>query len=1109
MRSAIGSVAETLPVVKKWGCTHYAVTNYGEISGWVQQYFGAVKEGIVPVLGMEVCLNNYKPESSEGEKNHEAKVLCHSTTEVTSRPLKDLTPEEKSEVNYNFHMVVLAADETGYTNLIRLHNEAQLNWFFMRPRIHDSFLRDNGKGLIAISPYQNGDVWVLLDNKLEEQALQRCRFYQAAFEGFYLEVALLDDERCARNAERIIAFAQKYDIPMVVTLNSHYVHPDEEDTFGALMEVGTRDGVLDVTYKTGGMHLRTREQVDDLYRSLYKGEVFTEAVYAACHANVQAICDRIKTVKIDTRPKLPKFDNSNEVLTAKAKTGLVRRCKSEDPVYIQRLDYELMNVVKAGFADYFLFLEDLVAWCRDNGVLVGPGRGSAGGCLILYSLNVTQVDPIRWNLLFERFLDAARLDDVVSKGGKITGDDLPDVDMDFSDRDRVVAYLRGKYGESLTCEIGTVGRMKLKKTLIDLSRAAGIPMEEVYEVTKGEMHEYGKEEEEMDLETLKQETPALAAFLQKHPEVETHMQRLRNTISFWGRHAGGVLVCGEPITDSLPLRRIEEHVVSCWDEGLAGRNLGKMGFIKMDILGVETITQIQDTIELVQKTRGQHLDMYSLPLEDDRAMKLCNEGENLGVFQFDGYSSRQVISAMGGIRCFLDYAHASALMRPSSLQANLHSKFGKRRDKLEGEKYTIPTCLQETLGPTYGLTVYQESAYHVARHLSGFGIVDAYKFMKLLYKGKMTPEVTPKWRDKFMAGAQPKVDSGEVTQAVVDGLFDDLLKFQGYGFCAAHATAYAVLSAWTLYLKAHYFAEFMCCLLRRTPRNKEDKRGVSIFEHRVKYAQRNRVKVFGPSINRSAVDFGIDEGGIRYGLSAIKGVASAADEIVAHQPYASFQDFLARVNARVVHKGRVESLVFAGAFDEFADRETIWNQHRKACEDKAKGGKKKDTSTGDIFSALMGPESAKDVMAALAEEEDQAHRCFTEGELLDQERDMLGVVLSSNLLMKHAGMIEKEGLRTIGEALERRLKCPTFLARVTSVATFISKRQNVTYYKLGLDDGVNNVTMMTGASLYSSNETRLKQGNVVILSGNFDGSGKPECWLNEKVEVRVVERKTP
>ena len=358
---------------------------------------------------------------------------------------------------------------------------------------------------------------------------------------------------------------------------------------------------------------------------------------------------------------------------------------------------------------------------------------------------------------------------------------MTDVDIDYSDRDAVKEYLVQKYGENNTCSIGTIGRMKNKSVLIEITRSEGIDLEEVYAVTKGEMKDFGADEEEWTLEQLRENAPSLDRFLTKYPRIEKHFVKLRGLISFWGKHAGGVLVSDESLADQLPVRTVADKVVSCWVEGIQDRELGRMGFIKMDILGIETINQIQMTLDLIEKNRGEKFNMYDLPLDDKRAMLMCNNGDTTGIFQFESYLTNKVVSAMGGIRVFEDYATASALMRPSALRAGLHEKFGKRRN--DEEDYIIPDCLEETMGLTYGLTVYQESAYHVAKNLCDFSIVEAYKFMKLLYKGKMTDDKIPYWRDKFYKGAMTKVEKGEVSEQYVKDIFNDLLMFQGYGFC--------------------------------------------------------------------------------------------------------------------------------------------------------------------------------------------------------------------------------------------------------------------------------------------------------------------------------------
>ena len=1087
LRTALGNVKDGVQLAKARGLSHYAVSNYGELSGWVSQYFACLDSDITPILGIEVSVNDFRVINSEKKEKVISAVSYDGVDGTWKKELKDLSQDEKDSIRPSNNLLLYAHNIEGYYNIIKCHNNSQLEGFYEKPRVSNRFLSENGKGIIAVSPCPSGKILKSLMAGKKQEAKETYELYKQIFDSFYLELTLADDERYVMYNQKLVEFAEEVGAPLIIGLNSHYLNDDDEEYYEMLLKIGPKGGGANVhlTDKVQGRYYRSYDDVLELYHRMYSG-VFSQAVFDKCMDNVKVICQQIGPLELDTTPQLPRFPDAEKVLREKSKEGLKKRGKDDDKKYIERLEYELDNVIRAGFADYFLFLDDITIWCENNGVLQGPGRGSATGSLVLYALGVTQVDPVRFNLLFERFLDATRLEEIVQKGEKVSGADLPDVDIDYSDRDRVKQYLVEKYGKNNTCSIGTIGRMKNKSVLIDLSRALDIELQEVYDVTQSdEMKAYGVEEEKWSLEQLKDSTPSLAAFFDKYPEVEKYFIRLRGTISFWGKHAGGVLVSDKSLTDQLPVRHIGGKVVSSWMEGLAGHELGRMGYIKMDILGVETLNQLQTTLDLIKQSTGQELKLYDLPLENDKAFSLCNKHDNLGIFQFDGHSSRQVIKAMGGIKTFEDYSHASALMRPSALQARLHTKFGERRKGTEN--YYLPDCLKEYLGTSHGLTIYQESAYHVAHHLCDFSIVDAYRFMKLLYKAKMKPEMVPEWRDKFMKGAQPRIDSGEVKEKFVIDIFEDLLKFQGYGFPAAHSTAYAVLSAWGLYLKAHFFPQFMCCLLMRTDRAKQTKRGENVLELRVRYAKANGLKIYGPSVNKSMENFSIQDGGIRFGLSVIKGIKSASSEIVDKQPFKSVEDFCERVSSRIVHKSRFESLVFAGAFDEFGDKESIFNWYHQTFRDKKKLKENKGQGFLDFFEESD------------ANNEDE-YESFTEAEIKKREKEALGFLLSHDILLTYDDELKKNKLRTLAEVKEKSLKQPKVLVEITSIVNFKSKKSGLPFYRVGLTDGVNDATLMVNEPVFESVKGYFKVGAVLGLPTKFKENGK-DCYLNEKEDI--------
>ena len=839
------------------------------------------------------------------------------------------------------------------------------------------------------------------------------------------------------------------------------------------------------------------EGVRKRYEEVYgKSVIFTKRAFEEALDNALTLAASFKTLAIDTSPKMPKFPNCQEIIKQKAFEGLeicyakstVRHKKIADKqAYVDRLEYELDNVIRAGFGDYFLFLEDMCSWCHQNGVLLGPGRGSGAGSLRLYCLGITDVDPLFHHLLFERFLDAARLDEIISKGEQISAGDLPDVDIDFSNRDKVKAYLIEKYGEKNTCTIGTVGRRQNRSVLINLGKIHDVPLDEVQEASK----DLTPEEDDMELDELKEKMPGIARLFKKFPKMEGDFIKLRGTISNWGKHAGGVLVSNVELTDMLPVRKVDDVIVTCWTEGIASRELGMMGFVKMDLLGVDAMNIVQDIIDMIRQTHPEFTsDMNKLPLENYDALASAANCDLMGVFQFDSDVAIKVIKAMEGIKTFNDLVAVTALMRPAALQNKFPAKFGKRRTG--EEQYYLPPCLEPYLGSSYGLPLFQEAAYHVATHLAGFDRVKAYKFMKLLYKGKMTKDKVPEWQEKFTKGCQPKVDSGEIPKAYVEQIFTELLAFQGYGFNESHALSYTYFSTWQLYLKSRYLAEYVCVNLNAVDRS-DQKKGVDILDARVKYALKRGLLVKKPDINKSQAKWSIESADcIRAGIGHNKGVGAEADNFIKLRPpegYKSVENFL-RITG--CGKSRFEALLFAGCFDNlWKDRVSLYNWFYNDFDKKAA------ETNMEQPSLFAEPEQKKN------------EKTYTNEELAKAERDMNGFNIPVKLKILCKDYYEAhDEVHSISDVKKLKRMKPNVLAQVVSYFTFQSKRGGE-YAKISLSDGDEDLTLIMSKDMLELKQSKFQLGNIINIPVSFrkqdDGTvDMDSCFFNDREELKHI-----
>ena len=1090
LRIALGRTADMIPILKERCLTHYAVTNHSEISGWVNQYFTCVDNGIVPILGVEMYLSNYK--IVKDEKKVITEVECFSPDGCWKKPFDDVPQDDKDEIKNASNILLLAKDLDGYNNIIKCHNDSQLNGYYDRPRLNDLFMSKNAKGIIAISPMPYGDIYRNLSLGKADLAYNRVLFYRKVFGEVYMELCLAENDGYKEYCEKAIKFCQEHAIPMIISNNSHCINKSDEETLQLLLEMRKtrKTSQQNTTDMFGGMHYKTEAEMRELFHSKYKSDIFTEEIFDNCMATTNNIIEQIQTIPLDTSPKMPKFENAEQIIRENTYKGLRKIFENPPQDYIDRVEYELDNITRAGFADYFLFLEDICENAIKNGNLTGAGRGSACGSLVMYCLGVTHVDSIKYNLLFERFLDASRLDEVINKGGKLSVSDMPDVDIDVMSRDAVIKYLVDKYGEKRMCSIGSIGRLKNKSVLLDLCRVFKIDLQEIYEITKGGLKDIEKAEddaEDCSLDELKKLLPQLELFLQKYPQIERHFEKLRGSISYFGKHAGGIIVSDIDLTDMLPVRRVENKIVSCWSEGIEDRELGRMGFVKMDILNVDAVNQIVDTIALIKEMNGEKIDMYNIPLEDKDAMKLCEKYDFTGIFQLESPLSESVVKAMNGIERFEDISAVSALMRPSALANKSHVKFGDRRTNRE--EWHLPECLIDTMAVTYGLPIYQEAAYHVARHLAGFSIVEAYKFMKKLYKNQLKKEDIPYWFEKFMKGCQSKIDSKETTEVFCKQIFTELLAFQGYGFCAGHAHSYSVITMWQLYLKANYLSEFMCSLIRHTPRTKE-KHGHSLLEARVKYAVKNGIRVLPPDINNSGVLWTLEDAhAIRIGIGDLYGIGKGAEDIVKYQPYKSVQNFLDKMPSNIANKSRFESLLFAGCFDVFDNRMDIYNWYVNVYS-KNKNQDIPDESQLMFDLGMENNEKATPIF-------------FSKKELKEREMKAIGFSLDFEFLDKYRDIMEKEQLKTIGDVKDSKIKYPKIICKVVEHSPYL-KKDGRRAVKTVLTDGFDDAYLYMDADAFDVRSKYFEDDNILILNVVVGEEKRNYYSLNKKEDIKKL-----
>ncbi len=858
--------SELMEKLTALGMKAVALTDHGNLFGIIEFYKKAKEYGIKPIIGMEAYL--------------------------TGGSMTDRVPNERI-----YHLTLLAANEKGYKNLLYLASKAYLEGFYYRPRIDKDLLAKHSEGLIALSGCLMGEIPQKFLRGDRQGAIEAAYDYIDIFgrENFYLELQDLGLDENPRVNEFLIELSEKLNLKVVATNDVHYLNPEDYKAHDVLLCIQTGKRLSDenrLKFKTREVYLKSQEAMAELFRDV------PEAI-----SNTVEIAERIELeLDLDSRKvHFPKFDlpegygSPDEYLRDLAYEGLKERMGGKVPTeYLERLNSELEIISKMGYSSYFLIIRDIVNKARELDVPVGPGRGSAVGSLVLYSLGVTEIDPLQYNLFFERFLNPERVSP-------------PDVDIDFGDlgRDRVIDYVRKKYGENNVTQIITFGRMMARGVVRDVGRVLDIPYSEVDRIAKMIPQRPNITLEEALAEN--RELQELIDSREEYRELIEIAKRLEGLVRNTSTHAAGVVIAPSEIWNFSPLYKSTEGTVSTQFDM---KSIEEIGLLKVDFLGLRTLTIIRWTEEEIRKRKDPHFDIRKIPLNDKATFDLLSRGETLAVFQLESKGFQDLLRKLKPSK-FHDIIAALALYRPGPIESGMIPPFIARKHGREKVVYPHKQ-LEKILRETYGVVIYQEQVMQIAAELAGFTLGQADLLRRAM--GKKQDDVMEEQKQAFIEGA---VKRG-IDKELAEKIFEDIKPFARYGFNKSHATSYALISYRTAYLKAHYPTEFMTANLsaEMTTQNFQEKISALIKE-----CKKLGIKVLPPDINRSYYKFSlVDDKTIVYGLGAIKNVGQGAvEEIVEKREkggsFKSLSDFLSRVDTRKVNKRVVESLIKAGAFD--------------------------------------------------------------------------------------------------------------------------------------------------------------------------------------------------
>ena len=1038
-----------------------AMTDHGNVFGAFDFYKTMKSAGVKPIIGIEAYV---APESRFEKK----RVKWAEGGE-----------DDVSGGGAYTHMTLWAENNVGLANLFRLSSLASLEGFYYKPRMDRELLSQYGQGLIATTGCAAGEIQTRIRMGAYNEARAAAANYRDIFgaDNYFVEIMDHDIEIERRVKDDLIKLSKELGLPLVATNDLHYTYADDAKHHEALLCIQSGTTLADPKrFKFEGKEYYLKDAAT--MRRIFKD------LEIACD-NTLAIAERCNITMRENENLLPQFavpegESENSWLIKEGERGLLEKfgAKSMDeiaPQYQARLHFELDVMTKMGFAGYFLVVADLVAQAKREGIRVGPGRGSAAGSLVSYSLGITGLDPIKHGLLFERFLNPDRIS-------------MPDIDLDFDERRRseMIRYATNKYGDDRVAQIITYGTIKSKAAIKDAARVLGYPYALGERLTKALPPSimgkdislqgvFDKENERFG------EAQEFRNIYESDPDSKTIVDMAKGLEGLkrqWSVHAAGVILSREPLIDVIPIHRREADgsIITQFDMGACEAT----GLLKMDFLGLRNLSVLDDCLENIKSNQAKTIVLESLELSDKKTFELLSRGETLGVFQLDSAPIRALLRSMAP-DSFEDISAVIALYRPGPMGVNAHNDYADRKNKrkrIEPIHPELSAALVEILADTYGLIVYQEQVMAIAQKLAGFSLGRADLLRKAM--GKKNKEILDKEYVHFEEGMR----NNGFSSIAIDELWKTLIPFSDYAFNRAHSAGYGVLSFWTAYLKANYPTEYMAALLTSV-RDDKDKSALYLNESR-----RMGIKVLPPDVNFSNAEYTPGGNDIRFGLTAIRNIGeNVVASIVKNRnekgKYTSFSDFLAKVDQTVCNKKTIESLIKAGAFDSLGhSRKGLMSIYLEAIDSVLEEKRAQAIGQFDLFGGAN--EISVNGIASLAlEVSDQE---WEKALLLAYEREMLGLYVSDHPLLGVEHVLRSATDTTISQILDEGVvheQIITIAGLITAVQRKVS-RQGQSWAIVTVEDLEGAIDVRFFSSTYQTHALNLIEDRIVIIRGKID-----------------------
>ncbi|NLI97237.1 DNA polymerase III subunit alpha [bacterium] len=1015
-----------------------AITDHGNLFGVVPFYKAMQKKGIKPIIGLETY------------------VASGKLTEKGDTPASGET---------SHHLTLIASSNIGYKNLVKLSSAAYLEGFYYRPRIDKTILAEHNEGLIALSGCWSGEISSCLIRGDIEGARKALGFFLDLFgrDNFFIEIQNLGMPETHDMISRAVSLAKEEKANLVATNDCHFLNREDAEAHDVLLAIQTGKKVADterMRFESSEMYFKSADEMSLLFKDIPEALENTQKIAERCMVTLDVDG---RNFKLPRYPIPKEFSSSMQYLKDIAERGCREKNLWGEKSYEQRLAHELKVIEKMGFAGYFLIVKDIVDFAKRTGIPVGPGRGSAVGSLVLYALGITELDPLHYGLIFERFLNPDRIT-------------LPDIDIDFADdeREKVIHYIHERYGQENVARIITFDTMKAKAAIRDVGRAMDIPLGEVDKIAKLiPMND--------SLEQARKSQKELAELIEsdiRYQRLFKIAEKLEGVSRHASIHASGVVITPEPLTEFIPLYRASDGGVSTQFDMKA---IDSMGILKLDILGLRTLSVIKMS-ERIVKERGGSLNCARIPFDDKKTFELLQRAETAGIFQLESRGMRDILRRLMPTS-IEDISAVIAIYRPGPLGNIDIDDFCRRKNGQSEIKYLHPN-LEPVLASTYGMFVYQEQVMQTARAIAGFSYVQADHLRRAM--GKKIPELMAQMKEQFFEGAFKHGVDKKTTQEI----YDQIEPFSGYGFNKSHSAGYAHISYATAYLKANFPLEFFTSLLTNEMGHSEAKMSQFITD-----AKQYGINILRPDINKSSYSFKIEDTSIRFGLGAVKNVGKGAAELIesenSKRHFKDFRDFLERTKGSVNRKC-VEYLIKAGCFDSMDPNRELLLAH--LIDEMARLNDKRGLLM-EKQAGLFSSESAEKQQKQPVKSKE-----FKPSDFLNYEKDAFGFYLSGHPMEEYRDIYEGLDLTPIEEIDDNSDGKNLAVGGTVSARKAKRDKKGNEYSIITLRDFTGEIDVFVFARLYEQHRDILRTDEPIIFKGRASASeddARPKLFSEE------------